>query len=316
MRDKRELPIREPNRRGLKAVQNYEERTPQRKSKIAGSQDDRKGDIPQPRHRPMAIGPHERGRDGDSTSYHYRGRSGHASKPLSSEEAQKAIRTLLVQVKGAMSFFANFKEEYQREVRGIEAYAGQTILEKLWERKTKTNDSKGRSSKVRSKDDGVGLYSGFDDASTRLWDSLNDACAGATSHPSGQNDSMAKKLYTAINDVGGLLASVWSKSHEMDSLVNELKLLEMMLVLGGAGTASHNDRAKQRPRAHAAGNGDMRDSNPEPDDARYGAMGEDSGCEDNGQHDEQYGEHPERSGGREEMEVGDDGEGQGPCTTD
>lgn len=316
MRDKRELSIRGPNRRGPKAVQDHDERTPQRKSKIAGSQDDRIGDIPQPRHRSMAIGPHERGRDGDSTSYHYRGRSSHASKPLSSEEAQKALHTLLMHVKGTMSFFANFKEEYQREVRGIEAYAGQTILEKLWERKTMTNDSKGRSGKVRSKDDGVGLHSGFDDASTQLWNSLKDAYKGAISHPSGQNDSMTKKLYAAINDVGGLLTSVRSKSHEMDSLVNELKLLEMMLELGGAATTSHNDRAKQRPRAYAAGNGNMRNSSPEHDDARYGAMGEDSGSEDNGRHDEQYGEHSERSGGREEIEVGDDEEGQGPCPTD
>lgn len=311
MKDKKEAPNRESNRKGPRAVQEYDERTPRRKSKVAGVQDERDRDSPPPKHRSMAIRPHEKERDRDTSSY-YQGRSSHASKLMSSEEAQKAIRTLFVQVKDTMSFFASFKEEYQRETRGIEAYAGQIILEKLWERKTKNKDSKSRSTTSRSKDDGLDLRSGFDDASIRLWDSLNDAHEGAVSLPSGQNDSMARKLDAAKKDVGTLLTLVRTNFRETDNLIKELKVLKVVLELGGAGTVPHDDRASQRPRAHAAGHERRRDSSLECENIRYGEMGEDSGSEDNGQRDEQHGEHSKRSRGGEEREDGGDGEGQGP----
>ncbi|KAL9133817.1 MAG: hypothetical protein Q9175_005007 [Cornicularia normoerica] len=310
MRDKRTLPSREPDRRGPSAVHDYDERTSRRKAKVADPQDDRDRDGLLPNHRSMAIRPDERDRDRDSISY-YQGRSRHASKLMSSEEAQKAIGTLLMQVKETMSFFASFKQEYQREVCGIEAYAGQTMLEKLWERKIKKFDSKRRPSKNRPKDDGAGLRSEFDGVSNRLWNSLNDAYEGAISHPSGQNDSMARKLDSAMTDVGKLLTSVRQKSQETDSLINELKVLRVVLELGGAGTASHDDRASPRPRAHADGHGGERDSTREREDVRYGGTREDSGSEDIGQHDEQRSEHSERWGGREERELGGNEEGQG-----
>lgn len=315
MRDKKELPSREPNRRGPRAVQDQDERIPRRKSKVADPQDDRDRDSPLTRHRSVAIRAHERERGRDSISY-YQGRSSHASKYMSSEEAQKAIRTLFKQVKEVMSFFANFREEYQREVRGIEVYAGHTILEKLWERKIEGNDSKDLPSKGQSKSDVVGVHSGFDDASYRLWDSLKDAYEGARTHPSEQNNGIARKLDIAIKDFRKLLEEVRTRSQGIDGLIKELTVLKVVLELGGAGTASHDDRANPRPRTHAAGRGRPRDSCPEGEDARYEGMGEDSGSEDKGQHDEQYGEDSERSGGREESEVGRDGEGQGAFPTD
>ena len=307
MKERREGPVQESKRRDPRAVYSYDERMPRHKSKGAGSQDDRNGDNSVPRHRSTVIRPHERQRDRDSISY-YQSRSGHTNQLMSSEEAQKAIRTLFIHVKETTSFFANFKEEYQQDVRSIEAYAGQTILEKLWERKIRNNDSKGRPSKGRSKDEAVGLRSAFDDASSRLWASLNDACEGAKSHPSGQNVSLARKLEVAIKDIGRLLASVRTYFQEMDGLIKELKLLKVVLELGGAGTASNDDRVNRRPRAHGAGHGHVRDSSPEREDARYDGMGEGSGSEDNCQRDEQHGEH---SGGRDGSEVGGDEEGQG-----
>lgn len=312
MKDKEGFPNREANRRGPMAVQDHE-RIPGRKSKAVGPQHDRDRDSPLSGHRSMAIRPHERERDRDRISYH-EGRSSHASKSMSSEEAQKTIRTLFMQVKETMSFFANFKEEYQREVRDIEIYAGQTILEKLWERKTKKNDSKSRSNKGRSKDDGI--CSEFDDASTRLWDSLNDAYEGARSHSSSQNDSMARKLGTAIKDVGELLMSVRNKFQDMDSLIKELKVLKMVLELDGAGKASHDDRANRRPRARAASHAHPMDPRLGGEDARYGGMGEDSGVEDDDQRDEQHSEHSEQFDRREEREVSEDDQGQGPFPTD
>ena len=315
MKDKRELPSREVSRRGSKAVQEYDEKMPRRKSKVAGPQDDRDRDSPQPKHRSMAIRPHEKERDQDTIS-HYQGRSSHASKVTSSEEAQKAIRNLFMHVKEAMSFFAGFKEEYLREVRGVEAYASQTILEKLWERKIKNKDTKSRSTKSRSKEDGVGLRSGFDDVSARLWDSLENAYEGVVSHPPGHNDSMARKLDAALNDLGNLLKSVRTNVQETDNLVKELKVLRVVLELDGAGTVSHDDRVNQRPGAHAAGHERRRESSLQREDVRYGEIGEDSGSEDNDQRDEQHGQHSERSRGRDEREDGGDGEGQGPFSTD
>ncbi len=317
MRDKKELPIREPSRRGPRVAQDDEERIPRHKSKVTGPQDDRIRESPQSRHRSMAIHPYERARDRDSISY-YQGRSGHGKKPvlMSPEEAQKAIRTLLMQVKETIPFFASFAEDYQRETRGIEAYADPEILIELWRCKIEGSNSKGRSSKRHSKDDGSGSRSRFDEFSDRLWDSLHDAYLGARAHPSGQTASMARKLETAKMDVGKLLAVVQTDFREVDALINDLRLLQLALELGGAGTASHDDRAKPRSRAHAAGNGHQRDSNQEREDARYGGEGEDSGIEDNDQRDEQYGEHSERPGGREDMGVGSDGEGRGPFPTD
>ena len=130
----------ETSRRGPRSGHEYEDRVPRHKSNTAGSQDDRNRNSS--RHRSITARPRERERDRDSKPYS-QGRSSHASHVMSSEEAQKAIRLLFVQVKAATSFFTNFKEQYQKEVRAIEAYAGQTILEKLWERKIRHIDGKG-----------------------------------------------------------------------------------------------------------------------------------------------------------------------------
>lgn len=315
MRDKRDLPSRELDRRASRAVPDYDERMPQRKSKVTGSQDDRDRDGPRPRRRSIAIRPYERERDRDSTSY-YQGRSSHSSRLMSLEEAQKATSTLYVQVKETMSFFAKFKEEYQREVRGIEAYADQTILDKLWEYKRRVKDSKSRSSKVRSKDDGVGARSVFEDVSTRLWDNLNAAYDGAISHPSGANDSMARKLETAIRDIEKYLVSVRTKAQEVDGMIKELKVLKVVLELDGAGTESHDNRANQRPKIHATSHEHLRDSSPQREDERYRGMGDESDDEVDSQRDKQHGEHSERSGERQESEVGGDGEAQGPFPMD
>lgn len=307
MREKRESSNQDPNRRGPRATHHYDERMPRHKSKVAGSQDDRDGDSSQPRHRSTTVRPHERDRERDNISY-YQNRSGHVSKLMSSEEVQKAKRALFTQVKVATSFFVNFKEEYQQDVRGIALYAGQTILEKLWERKIKYNDSKGRPSKGRSKEDNVGLRSAFHDVTSRLWASLKDAYEGASSLPSSQNDSLARKLDTASKEIGGLFMSVQSCFQDMDTLIKELKLLKVVLELGGAGTASSDERENRPSRARGAGHGHPRDSSPGREDAQYGGMDEGSGSEDDGQQDEQHGEH---AGGREESEVGGDEEGQG-----
>lgn len=314
MRDKREVPSREPNRRGPKAVQDYDERMPRRTSKGTGPPNDRDRDSPLPKHRSMAVRPHERERDLDSISY-YQGRSGGASKIMSSEEAQKAIRTLFVQVKETISFFTKFSEDYQREIRAIRAYADPEILDRLWKCKIKDKYSKTHSGKRDANKDGGGSRSGFHEVSKRLWDSLEDAYLGARSHPSDQNDGMARKLENAKNDVGNELTGVRTECQKVDALIRELKLLKVVLELGGAGIASHVDRADQRPRTHAAGHGILTDDSPELEDERYGGMGEHSGSEDNGECDEQRGEHSERYGEMEEREVGGDGGGQGPFPT-
>lgn len=315
MKDKREPPTRESNRRAPKAAHEYDEKMLRRKSKAAGTQDDRDRDGPLPRHGSIAIRPRDRERDRDSI-YSSQRRSGHASKLMSSEEAQKAIRNLFQQVKETLAFFARFSEEYQREVRGIEAYAGENILDKLWERRIKIYDSKSRSSKGRSKDDDAGVRSEFNDVSSRLWNSLHDANEGARSHPFSLDDSIARKLETAISEVGKLLSSVQKKFQGIDALIKELKVLKVVLELSGAGTASHDDRANQQPRAYGVSHGHLGDSDQEREDERYGGVGEDSGSEDHGRRDEQHGGHSERSGAREEREIGDDEEGQGSFFTD
>lgn len=307
MKEKRDSSNQDLNRRGPRAAHHYDERMPRHKSKVAGSQDGRDGDSSQPRHRSTTIRPHERDRERDNISY-YQNRSGHVSKLMSSEEAQKAKCALFTHVKEATSFFVNFKEEYQQDIRDIAPYAGQTILEKLWERKIKHNDSKGRPSKGRSKDGSVGLRSAFHDVSSRLWAGLKDAYEGASSCPSSQNDSLARKLETASKEIGGLFMSVQTCFQDMDGLIKELKLLKVVLELGGAGTASNEERANRQSRARGSGHGHPRDPSPEREDAQYGGTGEGSGSEDDGQQDEQHGEH---SGGREGSEVGGDEEGQG-----
>ena len=240
---------------------------------------------------------------------YYQSRSGHVSKRMSSEEAQKAIRTLYMLVKEAEAFFVDFKREYQQDVRGIEAYAGQTILEKLWERKIKHNDSKGHPSKGRSRDDSVGLRSTFGDVSARLWDALNGAYEGARSNPSAQNDSLARKLNIAINEFSGLLMRLRTHSQQMDSLIQELILLKTMLKLGGAGKVSKDDRADRQSGAR----GHRKISNQEHEDAQYGGTGEGSGSEDDGREDEQHGEN---SSERDENEAGGDEGGQGILSSD
>ena len=311
MREKREPLSQDSNRKSPRAAYRYDDRMPRHKSKVAGSQDDRDKDSSVSRHRSMTSRPYERERERDSISYH-QNRSGHASKTMSSEEAQKAIRTLFIQVKETTSFFAHFKEDYQQDVRGIEAYAGQTILEKLWERKIRHSDSKSRQIKNRPNDNSVGSRSAFDDTSTRFWNCLNDAYEGTRSHPSSQNDSLARKLDIAIKDFGRLLSLVRNCFQEMDNLIKELKLLKVVLELGGAGTMSKEDSANRRPKASDAGHEHLRDSSPEREDAQYGGRGEDSGDDDNDQRDEQDGEH---SGGRDESEVDGDEEGQGGFPT-
>ena len=303
MKDK---PSQETSRRGSRAAHDYEERTPRRKSNAAGSQDGRDGNSPLPRHRSMTARPHERERDRNSNSYS-QGHSSHASKVISSEEAQKAIRLLFTQVKTTTSFFTNFKVLYQQEIRDIKAYAGQTILEKLWERRIRHTDGKSRSGNDRSKDDGV-LHSPFHEISNRLWDSINDAYEGARSHPSSQNNNLARKLDGAIQEFSKLLMLVRTDFQEMDSLIKELKLLKVVLELGGAGAASTNEGANEGRRASGAGHGHLRESSQEREDARYEGTAEGSGTEDEGQDDEQHGEHTDE---REGDEVGGDGEGEG-----
>ena len=309
MRDREALPSREPNRRGSHSVQKYDERTPRQKPKVADPQNGRDRDSPLPRHRSMVIRPHEREKERDGISS-YQGRSRHADKIMSSDDAQNAIRALFMQVKESMAFFTNFKEAYQREIRGIEAYAGHTMLEWLWQRRVDKYNSKGRSTKDRAKDDGVGSYSEFDDVSNRLWASLNDAYQGARSNPSGQNDSMARKLVSAMKDIANFLALIRDKSQEIDNLIKELKVLKVVLELGGAETASGDDRSSPRPRTHAGGP-HRRETVQACEDERYEGMREDSGSEDVGQHDEQRSEHSEQSAGRDEREFGGGEEGQG-----
>ncbi len=226
------------------------------------------------------------------------------------------MHALFKQVKETTSFFVSFKDEYGRDVRSIEVYAGQSILKKLWERKIKYTDNKGHSSKSRTKDDSVGPRLAFHEISKRLWDSLTDAYEGARSHPSGENDSLARKLDAATKEVGRLLIEVRSNFQEMDNLIRELKLLRLVLELGGAGTASNDDGASQGHGIRGAGHGHQRNSSLEREDARYGGMREDSGSEDNDRHDEQYGEHLERPEEREESQVHGDEEGQRLCPTD
>lgn len=307
MREKKESSNQDLNRRGPRATHHYDERMPRHKSKAAGAQDDRDGDSSQPRHRPTTIRPHERERERDNISY-YHNRSGHASKLMSPEEAQKATRALFTQVKEATSFFVNFKEEYQQDVRSITPYAGQTILEKLWERKIKHDDSKARPSKGRSKEDSVRSRSAFHDVSSRLWDGLRDAYEGAGSCPSSQNDSLVRKLETASKEIGNLFLSVQTCHQDMDSLIKELKLLKVVLELGGAGTASKDERANRQSRARGAGHGHPRDSSPEREDTQYGGMEEGGGSEDDDQRDEQHREHADD---REDGDVDGDEDGQG-----
>ena len=310
MRDREVPPSREPNRRGSRVTQKYDERTPRQKTKVADPQDGRDRDSPLPKHRSMVIRPHEREKERDGTSS-YQGRSRHADKTMSSDEAQTAIRTLFMQVKESMAFFANFKEAYQRETRSIGAYAGHTMLEWLWQCRVDKYNSKGRLNKDRAKDDGVGSHSEFDDVSNRLWASLNDAYQGAKSNPSGQNDSMARKLVSAMKDIGKFLALVRDKPQEIDNLIKELKVLKVVLELAGAETASGDERSRPRPRTHAGGHGHRRDSTRECEEERYDGMREDSGSEDMDQHDEQRSEHSEQSGGRDEGDLGGGEEGQG-----
>ena len=306
MRDREALPSREPNRRGSRVIQKYDEKTPRQKTKVADPQDGRDRDSPLPKRRSMVIRPHEREKERDGI-HSYQGRSRHADKIMSSDEAQTAIRTLFMQVKDSMAFFADFKEAYQRETRSIEEYAGHTMLEWLWQRRVDKYNSKGRSTKDRAKDDGVGSYSDFDDVSNRLWASLNDAYQGAKSNPSGQNDSMARKLISAMKDIGNFLGLIRDKSQEIDSLIKELKVLKVVLELAGAETASGDDRSSPRTRNYAGGRGRRRDSTRES---------EESGSEDVDQHDEQRSEHSEQSGGRDEGDVGGGEEGQGPFPAD
>ena len=304
MREKRDPTSQEHGRRDPRAVRYYDEGMPRHKSKAAGSQDDRDRDSALGKHRSTPIRPHERERERGSMSY-YQSRSGHVSKLMSSEEAQKAIHTLYMLVKEAEAFFVGFKREYQQDVRGIEAYAGQTIMEKLWERKTKHNDSIGHPSKGRSREDSVGSHSTFSEISNRLWDALNIAYQGARSNPSAQNDSLARKLAVAMNDFSGLLSRVRIYSPQIDSLIQELILLKTMLKLGGAGKVSKDDRADREPGARGTGHGYPRGSSQEREDARYGGTGEGSGSEDDGGEDEQHGEH---SSERDENEAdGDEG---------
>lgn len=318
-REKREGSVRESSHRGSRAVHDYDEKIamPRHNSKVAGPPEGRDREIPLPKHRSMTIRPHERERDRDSISY-YPGRSSRSIKLMSPEEAQKTIRTLFIQVKETISFFTGFKEEFHRQVRGIEEYAGDEILDALWCRKTvKKSEGKSRSSKGRSKDDGVGMQSEFNDVSFRLWESLNDALEGARSHPCDQNNIIAKKLENARSDVGALLRSVRNNCEQIDNLVKELKFIELVLELGDAGTAPHDDRTKQRHRTPTAGHRLPRDSSPGVEDARSERMGGgDSGNEDNGDHDEQYEEDMEHSGGREEREYGGDGQSQGLSSRD
>ena len=262
------------------------------------------------KHRSTPTRPHERERERGSIAY-YQSRSGHASKRMSSEEAQKAIRTLYMLVREAEAFFVDFKRKYQQDVRAIEAYAGQTILEKLWERKIKHNDSKSHPSKSRSRDDSVGLRSTFSEVSNRLWDALNGAYEGAVSNPSAQNDSLARKLDIAMNDFSGLLKRVRAYSQQIDSLIHELILLKTMLKLGGAEKVPKDDRADRQPSAR--GTGHPRSSSQEREDAQYGGAGEGSDSEDDGREDEQHGEH---SSERDENEADGDEGGQGMSTPD
>ena len=312
MRDKRDASSQEHGRRDPRAVRYYDERMPRHRSKAAGSQDDRDRDSTLAKHRSTPIRPHERERERDTVSY-YQSRSGHVSKLMSSEEAQKAIRTLYMLVKEAEAFFVDFKRNYQHDVRGIEAYAGQTILEKLWERKIKHSDSKSHPSKGRSRDDSVGLRSTFGDVSNRLWNALNDAYEGARSNPSAQNDSLARKLDIAIKEFGGLLMRVRTYSQQMDSLIQELILLKTMLKLGGAAKVSKDDRADRQPGARGTGHGHPKSSGQEHEDAQYGGTGEGSGSEDDGQEDEQHGGH---SSERDDNEADGDEGGQGILSPD
>ena len=301
--------------RAPKLPHDYDERImPRHKSKVAAPPDDR--DVNSPRHRSIAIRPHERERDRDGTAHHQR-RSSHAlGRLMSQEEAQRVMHTLFKQVKETTSFFVSFKDEYGRDVRSIEAYAGHGILKKLWERKIKYTDDEGHSGKSRPKDENVCPRPAFHDISNRLWHSLTDAYEGARSHPSGENDSLARKLDAATKEVGRLLMEVQSEFKEMDNLIDELKLLRLVLELGGAGTASNDDGASQRHGIRGAGHGHQRNSSLDGEDARYGGLREDSGSEDNDRHDEQYGEHLERPEEREESQVHGDEEGQGLCRTD
>ena len=309
MREKGEHPSRESNRRDSRAAHGYDEKVSRRKSKIAGSQDERDRDGPLPRHQSMVIRSHERERD--RNNIYYQGRSGHTSKLISPEEADKAICALFMRVKETLSFYTAFKEEYQREIRLIEAYAGHTILEKLWERKTRTSDGTNRSGKSHAKKDSDSLCSGFDDISHRLMISLDEAYEGAISHPSSQNESIARKLDIAARDIQRLLSTVRTRVEEMDSLIKELKVLKVVLELGGAGTTPHDDRTSQRPKGHAD-HGHARDSSPDHDDERYGGVEEDSGGEDREPQDEEHDGHTERFG---ERDSGGDGEGQGRYPT-
>lgn len=304
MSNKKEHHSREASRRGSRSVHDYDEEMSRHKPKVSNSQDGRGGQDPLPRHRSMAIRPHDRDRD----LPYYEGHSSHASNLMTSEEAQKSIHALFKQVKDTTSFFARFRDGYQQDVCGIEVYAGQTILEKLWERKIRSSDGKNRASKGRSEDDCADVLSAFDDVSSRLCESLNHAFDGARSHPSSQNDSLARKLEVAIKDFGRLLNRVHTNFQEMDSLIKELKLLKVVLELGGAGKASNDDRAKQRHKSRASGHEHLEDRGQESEDARYEANEEGSGSEDD---DEQGREHSGHSRGREEAEADGDEEGQG-----
>ena len=103
-----------------------------------------------------------------------------------------------------------------------------------------------------------------------------------------RNDSIVGKLETAMDEVSKLLTSVQKKFQEIDGLIKELKALKVLKVVlkfSGTRTAFHDDRAYQRPTAHAANHGNLRDSGQEEEDERYEGMGEVGGGEDNGQHD-------------------------------
>ncbi|MCJ1457866.1 hypothetical protein MMC28_008235 [Mycoblastus sanguinarius] len=178
-------------------------------------------------------------------------RPSHSVK-LSSEEA---ISALLEAVDRAGTFLSRFKDEFDRETRGIQPYAGSEVLTHLWASKVKQSNGwlpSGRTSQDQQQNERERerqrSKAGFRDMAQRLCDCLGDAVSATRSE---QDLTMTKKLRDADKDIYELLHTAARNFKDLSALLTELKILSVRMLerngarKGSRSTTGREEKARQ-----------------------------------------------------------------------
>jgi len=173
---------------------------------------------------------------------------------------EEAISALFKATQDALTFLSRFKDDFDREVRDVQAYASPEVIDHLWINKVRISNGhrgpRAPSAQSQDREDREPPKSNFKSVAKGLDQSLHSAILASRSNP---DPTIVRKLHHADNDIGALFRDVAEDFGLLDGLTTELEMLAIFLQRNGARAGSRGD-SKHCPESSQKQSGRREDS--------------------------------------------------------